>query len=32
MLAALAGLHLAAFFDGTCVLLYGTYLLRTRTA
>lgn len=27
---ALAGLHLAALFDGTCVLLYGAYLYQTR--
>lgn len=24
----LAGLHVAAFFDGACVLIYGAYLLR----
>ena len=27
---AIAGLQLAAVFDGACVLLYGTYLLRNR--
>lgn len=29
---ALAGLHLAALFDGACVLLYGAYLFRVRNA
>ncbi len=28
--AALAGLHLAAWFDGTCVVLYGAYLWTSR--
>ena len=27
---ALAGLHLAALFDGLCVLLYGAYIYQTR--
>jgi hypothetical protein len=27
---SLAGLHLAALFDGACVLLYGAYLYRMR--
>jgi hypothetical protein len=29
---ALAGLHVAAMFDGACVLLYGAYLYRARNA
>lgn len=29
---ALAGLHVAALFDGLCVLLYGAYLWHTRAA
>lgn len=29
---ALAGLHVAALFDGACVLLYGAYLYRVRSA
>lgn len=29
---ALAGLHVAALFDGACVLLYGAYLYQTRNA
>lgn len=28
---AIAGLQVAAVFDGACVLLYGAYLLRNRT-
>lgn len=29
---ALAGLHVAALFDGACVLIYGAYLYRARNA
>lgn len=29
---ALAGLHVAALFDGACVLLYGAYLYQVRNA
>ena len=29
---ALAGLHVAALFDGACVLLYGAYLYQGRNA